>query len=444
MRLWQAYTTSRDGNVAITFALLVFIITALVFGVIDYGAAVSAKTALQARLDSAALGAARSTAVTDAELQVIGDKFFKSSADVTTPGTILSVQFKSISDGKRVSATAEGFVPTTILGFFNKERLIYDAQSEVSRASKNIEVSLVLDTTGSMAGSRLTDLKAAANSLIDLVVKEAQQPFYSKVAIVPYAVAVNTGPYADQLRGAYTPGNCTTPGCKKYTFNNTYGSSLTHTISDCVTERVGAQAYTDVSPLTAPLGRNYASPNNPCIVSPITPLSANKKVLKDAVKDLKAGGSTGGQIGVAWGWYMLSPNFGTLWPSASQPGARNDQKLTKAVVLVTDGEYNSTYCNGVISKDSTSGSGSPADHIDCNGTNGNSYAQSMQLCKNMKEAGIKVYTVGLEVVNTQEAKDLVNNCASSAATVCRAASSALLQTCFESIAQDIIALHVSQ
>lgn len=442
MRLLRAYTTAQDGNVGITFALLVAIITSLVFGVLDYSAAVDAQRSLQARIDIATLGAARSDAVSDAELQIVGDRFLKAST-VSPLGTIVSVFFKSAEGGTRVLASAQGYVPTTILGFFNKDRLSFEVQSEVMRSTKNIEVALVLDTTGSMAGTRLKDLKAAANDLIELVVKDVQKPFYSKVAIVPYAVAVNVGSYASQLRGTYLAGTCTTPGCQKYQFKNPYNDKMTFSISDCVTERVGADSYTDVSPTAAPLGLNYASPNNPCSVSPITPLSSNKTVLANAVKALQAGGSTGGQIGVAWGWYMVSENFGSFWPTDSRPGKR-DEKLLKAVVLMTDGEYNSTYCNGVISKDSTTGSGSTSDHINCNATNGNSYTQSMTLCTNMKDAGIIVYTVGLEVVNTQQAKDLVNKCASSSKHVYIASSSADLKVVFNSIGQDIAALHISR
>jgi len=47
-------------------------------------------------------------------------------------------------------------------------------------------------------------------------------------------------------------------------------------------------------------------------------LSTDKTTLKSKIAGLVAKGSTGGQLGVAWGWYMLSPNFGYLWPSASQ------------------------------------------------------------------------------------------------------------------------------
>ena len=47
--------------------------------------------------------------------------------------------------------------------------------------------------------------------------------------------------------------------------------------------------------------------------------------------------------------------------------------LRKMVILMTDGEFNTAYCNGVISKDSTSGNAS--DRINCVAPNGNSFSR---------------------------------------------------------------------
>ena len=67
---------------------------------------------------------------------------------------------------------------------------------------------------------------------------------------------------------------------------------------------------------------------------------------------MAASGSTAGHIGTAWGWYMISPTFSYLWPTASQPAAYGEDHLFKIVILMTDGEFNTFYCNGVISQDS--------------------------------------------------------------------------------------------
>src|SRR3546814_14061423 len=79
------------------------------------------------------------------------------------------------------------------------------ATAEATLASRDVEVSLVLDVTGSMQHD-MDDLRAAANELVDIVVQDLQVPFYSKIALVPYSAAVHVGDYAEDVRGSYTTG----------------------------------------------------------------------------------------------------------------------------------------------------------------------------------------------------------------------------------------------
>src|SRR5690606_15532509 len=225
---------------------------------------------------------------------------------------------------RTVTVTARATVPTTFMRVLGQDSMTIVASSEVVVESKNVEVALVLDVTGSMAGSRIADLREAANELVDIVVQDLQEPFYSKVALVPYSMGVNVGPYAAQVRGSYTSGTCTSPGCEYYRFERASDKKTVpspgHRISTCVSERSGPQAYTDAPPSVARVGRSYPPPGsyNPCLPNTIIPLTSDRGVLHSNINALQAVGSTAGQIGVAWGWYMLSPNFGYLWPSESQ------------------------------------------------------------------------------------------------------------------------------
>ena len=137
-----------------------------------------------------------------------------------------------------------------------------------------------------------------------------------------------------------------------------------------------------------------------------------------------------GQMGVAWGWYMISPNWAYLWPAGSRAAAYGTQSLRKIAIIMTDGEYNSGYCNGVISLDSGTGSGSAADHINCNAPNGNSYTQSLKLCAAMKAAGVTVYTVGFNVIDSLSAVQLLSECASEPANFYNATNGGSLRQAF--------------
>jgi Flp pilus assembly protein TadG len=238
--------------------------------------------------------------------------------------------------------------------------------------------------------------------------------------------------------------NCTVLGCPYYTFTNMSGGTSTQEISSCVSERTGSHAYTDAAPSTAYVGRAYASTNNPCPDSPIVPMTADKALLKTKVEALQISGSTAGQIGTAWGWYMLSPKFGYLWPNEGRPADYDAPETLKIAVIMTDGEYNTAYCNGVIAKNSESGSGASADKINCNATNGSAFSQAEKQCAGMKAAGIIVFTVGFDVGNSQQVKDLLKNCASGPSYAYLASDGAALKQAFRNIAISISRLRLSR
>lgn len=441
-RFARAFRKEEKGAAAVQFALMALPLTVTVFGMVDVSKASAAKGHLQDALDAAALAAARSTATTDAEAQSVGEGVLR--VDLAgARATLRSSSFRIV--GSKVVATATATTTPYIAQLWHDGDIEIGASTEVVRASKNIEVALALDVTGSMSGSKIADLKAAAKDLVDIVVQAQQSPYYTRVALAPYSMGVNVGGYAPTVRGAVTGGTCTSPGCNKYTFTTASGGTKTNTISTCVSERTGTHAYTDAAPSTAFVGRNYPNSGNPCVGSAIVPLSSDKASLKSSIDGYTAAGSTAGHIGLAWAWYLVSPNWGYLWPNeTSRPAAYGADDLLKVVVLMTDGEFNTTYCRGVISKDSTSGSGSSSDKINCNASNGDAFAQAEALCDAMKAQGVVVYTVGFALSGNANAEAIMEECATSAEHVYLPDSGSELKVAFKEIAQDINALRLSK
>ena len=155
-------------------------------------------------------------------------------------------------------------------------------------------------------------------------------------------------------------------------------------------------------------------------VNVIVPLSSDKTMLKSRIDKLTTGGSTAGQLGTAWAWYLLSPKWNYLFPTASAAAPYSDlavvnaqgmPKLRKIAVLMTDGDYNINYCKGVEAKNSDQ---SP--DINCNSENGKSLAQATSLCTALKatQSGgkIEVFTVGFQV--SSASKTFLTNCATDA------------------------------
>jgi hypothetical protein len=255
---------------------------------------------------------------------------------------------------------------------------------------------------------------------------------------------------------AFTAGGqayCTVVGCEWQRFTSQTGATRVFQVSTCVTDRTGADAFSDAGPSTTVLGKGYpAAPKppatdlNPCPSATITPLSTDKPMLKAKIDAMVTSGSTAGHLGAAWGWYLVSPNFSYLWPAASQPAPYGTAHLFKVVILMTDGEFNTMACDGVISQDSPHipGYSNQADHKNCNSPNGGSFTQAQNLCDNMKEAGIIVYTVGFQVGAEPAAKTILDNCATSLGHAYYPDTGAELKTAFHKISQEISELRLSQ
>jgi Flp pilus assembly protein TadG len=448
-RLLRALATDRRGGVAMILGLAIIPLFAIIGLSIDTTRAYMTKSRLSSAVDAAALAGGRvfMSDTRDQDVQMYFDANFP-------PGflgsTVEPLVISPDDTNRTLTVSARATIPTTFMRVLGDDSITVATSAEVTIQSEDVEVSLVLDITGSMAGSRISDLIDAANELVDIVVQDQQTPFYSKIALIPYSVGVNVGAYANQVRGAYTNSTCTYPAaptCRYYKFQRASDNNwTTQEISTCVSERAGAQAYTDAAPTVSRLMPNYPAPGtyNPCPPNSIVPLTSDRDTLHTDINALSAGGGTAGQIGVAWGWYMLSPNFGYLWPSDSQPGAYGADHLLKAAVIMTDGAFNTSYYDGVIAKDSGSGSGSSAYKINHNAADGASADQALALCGAMKTAGVEVYTVGFDIASDPDAQALLSACATDASHVYFPSDGTELKSAFHSIALKVSRLRLSK
>ena len=141
------------------------------------------------------------------------------------------------------------------------------------------------------------------------------------------------------------------------------------------------------------------------------------------------------------GWFVAAGQpTGSRYPDLAVLNARGDPLLRKIVILMTDGEFNTAYCQGVISRDSTS-PGPSSERINCDAPN-NSFSQSRSLCTNMKATGILVYTIGFDL-RQQSARDLMRDCATDASHAFLAATGDELRQVFRDIATRIASLRLT-
>jgi Flp pilus assembly protein TadG len=508
------------GATAVFFAVGLLLLAPATMGLIDIYMITSQRGQLQDALDTATLYVARSSATAPAAIQTAGDSALRANLKLPTGQVITSSSF--VLEGITIKGRASITPPTVGPRLWAQADI--SAASDVLRNSNNVEVALVLDTTGSMS-AQMSNLRTAAKDLVDLVVKDQQSPYYTKLAVVPYSYGVNLGAFENAARGAtkgptnisaasktnpvvvtsnnhglyegervyitgvkgmtqlngktfvatdvtqntfklktwssgstsnangtswggYTSGGtaqCRGEGCDVHIFTTVSNKQNTWNKTSCATERTGSDAYTDAGP-SSTVGWHYRDNSGaaPCPSASIMPLSSNRTALKAHIDTLDDAGSTAGQIGLAWGWYMVSPEWASAWTGSSAPAAYGTRELLKVVVLMTDGAFNTPYCRGVAAKDAGSGAPNTDSRINCDGTNGDPYAQAAKLCSAMQAKGIIIYTVGFNVGSETQVQNLMRNCATSPEYVYMPNGGAELKVAFRAIAQDINSLRIAK
>ncbi|MEM6901203.1 MAG: pilus assembly protein [Pseudomonadota bacterium] len=117
------------------------------------------------------------------------------------------------------------------------------------------------------------------------------------------------------------------------------------------------------------------------------PLTSNAGELRSFIQNMTAGGGTAGHLGIAWGWYLLSPEWGDVWPNGSTPLPYDEPDTAKALIIMTDGEFNAVFPRDYFPE------GVPAN-------SDRSTKIAAQYCDNIKgSTNITVFTVGFSVPN---------------------------------------------
>jgi Flp pilus assembly protein TadG len=239
---------------------------------------------------------------------------------------------------------------------------------------------------------------------------------------------------------------CTKYGCYYWRLS----SSRTYlATAACATER-STNSFSDTAPSTTALAIHYTSDGSCGSAAKIQPLTSVKSKLEayTVANALKPSGATAGQIGTAWAWYLVSPNFAELFDDTaaivggdfeSKPASYTAPNTLKIVIIMTDGEYNTEYCKGV--SPSYSGCSAPDGTT---GTMTGPFGQAEDLCYNMKQQKVVVYTVGFNLGTTGNAVDLLTNCASDPSKAKLANDNAGLIAAFREIGENISDLRLSQ
>jgi Flp pilus assembly protein TadG len=447
----KSFNNDQSGNVGMIFGGTLLVLVGTIGGAVDYGRWLNARSQTQYALDAATLAAGKvlrdgGDAVTAVKAATAYYEAMKSKLNYND-----TVTFAAKNNNTVVESSGAASVQTPFLSLIGVSELAVVSAAatptsvcvgpncgSTSNTGSNIEISMMLDTTGSMSGDKLVALKTAAKDLIDVVIWSDQTQYTSRVAIAPFSDSVNVGQYFKAVTGVnpnlasgtYSyPASCyttvaTTSKKGKVTYTKTLVPSCQnnplYAAYTCVVERAGVNEYTGAVPVgtgVAPLPRQsltssvLSSTNNTMIPwnqststcneeTMIQPLTDDKQLLKNQIDSMVAANSTAGALGTAWAWYMLSPEWSTIFTGDAAPGsyadltildANKQPKLRKIAILMTDGAYNTHQ-------------GAQSTTVP---------AKAKALCAAMKAKGIMVYTIGFQLDNDATAISTLTDCASS-------------------------------
>ena len=439
------FSRSRDGNIAVIFAIVMVPLIAFTGAAVDYSRANAARTSMQLALDSAALMVAKDDAagnLTQAQLDAKAAQYFNGLyTNTDAPTVVLTVAYSNNSTtGSSVQLSGSARITTSFMKIAGFPTLGLTTSSTATWGMTKLRVALALDNTGSMNDDgKIGALRTATTNLITQLSASAQSDGDVYISMVPFANVVNLGisyvnsGYIDwsswstsgSIEEGWTCGS--TYSLRNQTMKCGSANNLTATWNGCVMDRGTSTAPgtitgydVQITPPTTSAAYYDADQSSYC-PTPITPLSYNWIALKASVALMTPSGGTNQPIGLVWAWQ-------TLQQTAPFNAPAEDSKYTykKAIILLSDGlnTIDRWYGNG----------SSYSSQVD---------ARQKLLCDNIKATGITIYAIQ---VNTggDPTSTILQSCASDSDKFFQLTSATQVISTFNSIGTALSDLRISK
>ena len=429
----RTFRADKRGNVGMLFGLALVPLTALGGAGVDIARYETIRVELQDGLDRGVLAAASLTQTREAKA-VLQDylKNLSYANEVT-----LDFERQTGLNQRKVKASASYTLDTSFIKLVGVNKLTVNAVSTAQEAKQNIEMSLMLDMSGSMiSNNRIKNLRTAAKAFIDQMITDDTKD-YTTISIVPYAGHVNVGAAVfDKLGGTRThsESSCFELGED----NSNYGTEPIKFSGAAQVPHFTNWNFgrTDMRPWWCPLESTA-----------ITYLSNDATALKAKIDAIEMHDGTGTQNAMQWGYTLLNPAGKTVTTAAiaagkmnakfaDRPVAFNDSDTMKIIVLMTDGAITEQYRPKDYSRSVTLKPDNK--QISSASTNATRLAN---VCTKAKANGITIFTIGFEVSGS--ATTQMTNCATSPAHYYPTSGSNITDA-FKSISISIKKLRLTQ
>lgn len=413
----KKFGSDDRGAVAITFGVMAMALFFMAGVAVDYSRVMNVRGRLVEAADSAVLAAGKALLAGQSEsaIQTLALTYFREnvkniseSAEIGEP--TISIDATTGAVNLDVKATVD--MTLTGLGGFPTQDVAIESQAVFS--TRDIEVGMALDITGSMGNrpaaggeTKIASLKKAFEKFATRLIPEDRSGTQQvRIALAPYSASVNMGGFYKDV---------TDPKVKK--------------TDTCVSERknggatdetgifyVKSNGANDVDPEEGLQSNAFA-----CPIPTIIPLTDDRDELINKVNTYQPTGWTAGHLGVQWAWNLVSDNWSLGGSVPASYGEVANGKLLKAVVLMTDGSFNTAYHGNQASK------------------------QAIELCNAMKAPGKDVVVFAVAFDAPANAQKTLKACATPGAGYYANASNAEeLEQAFNNFAGKLTELRLSK
>ncbi|GGD31192.1 pilus assembly protein TadG-related protein [Aureimonas glaciei] len=183
----KRFIDHRGGNFAIIAALAGVPLVFATGAALDGSRLYSAKVRLQEAVDSAALSVVKESGFDRAAADNIAKRMILANFGPEYRG--LEVQLSDVG----ATISAELVVPTTLTAVLGYKELTASVSGTVEYPQTRYEIGLVLDTTGSMAGTKIAELRKAAAAMVDELSATPLLRERVRFALIPFSTYVNVG-----------------------------------------------------------------------------------------------------------------------------------------------------------------------------------------------------------------------------------------------------------
>lgn len=508
-----ALKQSEHGNVLILISVALWVLIAAAGVAIDMSRLQTIREDLHECLDTAGLAAmtkigAKPFNMTASQwvTQVVNEYFYADCAQGAFK-TQVAITPVLTNNNNTLTLTLTSRQPALLMPVVGIKDLNVQVKSVITRAVTGAEIALVLDNTYSMKDpvapnnspiNKITAVKCSVAGeaafgggnicqrdnlptvgLLDIIYGSSNTVNNLYIGVVPFSNLVNIDPHRNPGSRFIDNYNGSMWYCldsRNPNTRSTADANISLPSGRAVTLDIGEDrpsspsTYFKALPYEAP---DYCGANaSYCPAAEVLPMTTLKSDVVNTVKNMGTGGNTMINIGLAWGWRMLSPEWTGMWGAAptytypsgstvSLPLPYNTTGMQKVLILMTDG----------MNMNGTNPRTRPQPWCNHNTNTDNSYEDQPRMptndqldgltedvCDAMKKRGITIYTIGFGVgiynTPTVAQRDavpsilvdvpLLKYCASGADHFFLAPTNDQLAAAFQTIANQLVNIRVAQ